>query len=121
MAQRDPLVEYQREGFIMFQAMMEAIREESIGFLFNLEVEVTPAEDVIVADAEGEHTEHHTPQIKAAGLQAPEKPAQLQYTAPSEDGSSQTRLETKSTGRSGNPAKAAAQDVGRRNNKKKRR
>ncbi|WP_458111416.1 preprotein translocase subunit SecA [Arthrobacter sp. R1-13] len=121
MAQRDPLVEYQREGFIMFQAMMEAIREESIGFLFNLEVEVTPAEDVVVADAEGEHTEHHTPQIKAAGLQAPEKPAQLQYTAPSEDGSSQTRMETKSTGRSGNPAKAAAQDVGRRNNKKKRR
>lgn len=121
MAQRDPLVEYQREGFIMFQAMMEAIREESIGFLFNLEVEVTPAEDVVVADAEGEHTEHHTPQIKAAGLQAPEKPAQLQYTAPSEDGSSQTRVETKSAGRSGNPAKAAAQDVGRRNNKKKRR
>lgn len=121
MAQRDPLVEYQREGFIMFQAMMEAIREESIGFLFNLEVEVTPAEDVVVADAEGEHTEHHTPQIKAAGLQAPEKPAQLQYTAPSEDGSSQTRVESRSTGRSGNPAKAAAQDVGRRSNKKKRR
>jgi preprotein translocase subunit SecA len=121
MAQRDPLVEYQREGFIMFQAMMEAIREESIGFLFNLEVEVTPAEDVVVADATGEHTEHHTPQIRAAGLQAPEKPAQLQYTAPSEDGSSQTRVESKSTGRSGNPAKAAAQDVGKRNTKKKRR
>ncbi|WP_247042574.1 preprotein translocase subunit SecA [Arthrobacter rhizosphaerae] len=121
MAQRDPLVEYQREGFIMFQAMMEAIREESIGFLFNLEVEVTPAEDVVVADADGEHTEHHTPQIKAAGLQAPEKPAQLQYTAPSEDGSSQTRVESKSTGRSGNPAKAAAQDIGRRSTKKKRR
>ncbi len=53
MAQRDPLVEYQREGFIMFQAMMEAIREESVGFLFNLEVEVTPAEDVVVADDAG--------------------------------------------------------------------
>ncbi len=88
MAQRDPLVEYQREGFIMFQAMMEAIREESVGFLFNLEVEVTPAEDVVVADAAGEHTEHHEPQIRAAGLEAPEKPAQLQYTAPGEDGAS---------------------------------
>ena len=40
MAQRDPLVEYQREGFAMFQNMMGAIREETVGFLFNLEVEV---------------------------------------------------------------------------------
>jgi preprotein translocase subunit SecA len=43
MAQRDPLVEYQREGYDMFAAMMEAIQEESVGFLFNLEVEVEPA------------------------------------------------------------------------------
>jgi preprotein translocase subunit SecA len=40
MAQRDPLVEYQREGFDMFTAMMDAIKEESVGFLFNLDVEV---------------------------------------------------------------------------------
>ncbi len=40
MGQRDPLVEYQREGFDMFAAMMEAIKEESVGFLFNLEVEL---------------------------------------------------------------------------------
>ena len=39
MAQRDPLVEYQREGFVMFQTMMEAIREESIRYLFNVEVQ----------------------------------------------------------------------------------
>lgn len=118
MAQRDPLVEYQREGFTMFQAMMEAIREESVGFLFNLEVEVTPAEDVVVADAAGAHTEHHEPQIHAAGLEAPEKPVQLQYTAPAEGGGTQTRIEGRATGRSGNPAKAASQD--RRDGKKKR-
>src|SRR6201999_4253862 len=40
MAQRDPLVEYQREGYAMFQAMMDAIKEESVGYLFNLKVEV---------------------------------------------------------------------------------
>ncbi len=40
MAQRDPLVEYQREGFDMFAAMMEAIKEESVGFIFNLDVQV---------------------------------------------------------------------------------
>ena len=37
-SQRDPLVEYQREGFDLFAAMMDAIKEESVGFLFNLEV-----------------------------------------------------------------------------------
>ena len=40
MAQRDPLVEYQREGFLLFEAMNEAIKEESVGYLFNVEVEV---------------------------------------------------------------------------------
>src|SRR5439155_19079502 len=43
-AQRDPLVEYQREGFDMFQQMLEGIKEEAVGFLFNLEVQVEGAE-----------------------------------------------------------------------------
>ena len=51
MGQRDPLVEYQREGFDMFTAMMEAIKEESVGFLFNVDVQVeqppAPAQDLI--------------------------------------------------------------------------
>src|SRR5689334_7639960 len=40
MAQRDPLVEYQREGYDLFNSMMEGIKEESVGNLFNLQVEV---------------------------------------------------------------------------------
>jgi len=40
MGQRDPLVEYQREGFDMFNQMMDAIKEESVGFLFNVEVQI---------------------------------------------------------------------------------
>ncbi len=43
MAQRDPLIEYQREGFELFNAMMESIKEETVGLLFNLEVTVEPA------------------------------------------------------------------------------
>jgi preprotein translocase subunit SecA len=39
MAQRDPLVEYQREGFDMFNAMLDSLKEEAVGFLFNLQVE----------------------------------------------------------------------------------
>ncbi len=42
MAQRDPLVEYQREGYLLFEAMMEGIKEESVAYLFS--VEVTAAE-----------------------------------------------------------------------------
>ena len=49
-SQRDPLVEYQREGFDMFAAMMNGIKEESVGFLFNLEVTVDEEDD----DDEGE-------------------------------------------------------------------
>jgi preprotein translocase subunit SecA len=79
MAQRDPLVEYQREGFAMYQQMMGAIREESVGFLFNLEVEVT--------QAAGEVTE-----VEAKGLApAANEQQRLSYSAPSDDGSVEVR------------------------------
>ncbi|HEX3778314.1 MAG TPA: preprotein translocase subunit SecA [Pseudonocardiaceae bacterium] len=53
MAQRDPLVEYQREGFDMFNAMLDALKEESIGFLFNLQIQVeAPPEAVQPAAGE---------------------------------------------------------------------
>ena len=42
-AQRDPLVEYQREGFDMFAQMLDGVKEEAVGFLFNLEVQVEEA------------------------------------------------------------------------------
>ncbi len=43
MAQRDPLVEYQREGFQLFGAMTDAIKEETVSYLYRLEVQVQPA------------------------------------------------------------------------------
>ena len=64
MAQRDPLVEYQREGYDMFAAMMEAIKEEIAGFVFNVDVTVeestpTPTQKDLrytSADETGVHT-----------------------------------------------------------------
>ncbi|MET8424289.1 preprotein translocase subunit SecA [Nocardia sp. NPDC004860] len=53
MAQRDPLVEYQREGFDMFAAMLDGLKEESVGFLFNLQVEVQQPQPVGVNVAAG--------------------------------------------------------------------
>jgi preprotein translocase subunit SecA len=49
MAQRDPLVEYQREGFQLFEAMNESIKEESVGYLFNVQVEVDQPEQAAPA------------------------------------------------------------------------
>ncbi len=51
MAQRDPLVEYQREGFDMFTAMLEGMKEESVGFLFNVTVEAVPAPQLAPVEA----------------------------------------------------------------------
>jgi preprotein translocase subunit SecA len=65
MAQRDPLVEYQREGYNMFNQMMGAIKEESIGFLFNLDVQVEP--------------------------QLPSAPSNLTFSAPDESGDTEVK------------------------------
>ena len=46
MAQRDPLIEYQREGFDMFTAMLDGIKEETVTLLFHVQVQVVPAEPV---------------------------------------------------------------------------
>ena len=71
MAQRDPLVEYQREGFDLFSAMMDAIKEEIAGFLFNIEVTVEAA----------------SKEVSGAGLEAkPLSSSGLQYTAADESG-----------------------------------
>ncbi|MGC9536340.1 preprotein translocase subunit SecA [Streptomyces sp. UG1] len=97
MAQKDPLVEYQREGFDMFTAMMEGIKEESVGYLFNLEVQVeqqveeVPVEDAKpVADLEKQDAvpaqAGARPEIRAKGLEAPRRPDRLHFTAPKVDG-----------------------------------
>jgi preprotein translocase subunit SecA len=76
MAQRDPLVEYQREGFALYQSMMGQIREESVGFLFNLEVEVTGGGEATAAE----------PTVAAKGLSGNAAPVdRLSYSAPNAD------------------------------------
>ena len=71
MAQRDPLVEYQREGYELFSAMMDGIKEELASLVFNVQVTV-----------EGDGSE-----VKAAGItEKPAESAALQYTAADETG-----------------------------------
>ncbi|MBB2909735.1 preprotein translocase subunit SecA [Streptosporangium becharense] len=86
MAQRDPLIEYQREGFDMFSQMLEGIKEESVGYLFNLEVEVQTNPIVEETETGEDAAIAETRSIIARGLRGPERPAELEYTAPGEGG-----------------------------------
>ncbi|MFI0486256.1 preprotein translocase subunit SecA [Actinomadura sp. 9N215] len=111
MAQRDPLVEYQREGYDMFNAMLDGIKEESVGYLFHLEVEVEeqPAAPAVgakpvsvaksatdtdteadagvdTAPADEIEEAEEAPAIKAKGLDEPKRPTKLEYSAPTVDG-----------------------------------
>ena len=108
MAQRDPLIEYQREGFDLFNAMMDAIKEETVGYLFNVEVQVKePASEeaaeaagvlvdatgsgagaaLAAAAADGAQATQRSaePEIVAPGL-GPSRPQHMEYSAPGEDG-----------------------------------
>jgi len=80
MAQRDPLVEYQREGYAMFQQMMGSIREETVGFLFNLEVEVNQSPGEV-----------ESPSVAAKGLDRSEADDALSFSAPSDAGGVEVR------------------------------
>ncbi|HEX5143722.1 MAG TPA: preprotein translocase subunit SecA [Mycobacterium sp.] len=104
MAQRDPLVEYQREGFDMFSGMLDGLKEESVGFLFNVQVEAAPAPavapvappqglaDLAAAQSSGgsadaqESGRHAAPALRAKGIDDEAAPA-LTYSGPAEDGS----------------------------------
>lgn len=75
MAQRDPLVEYQREGYDMYQSMLDAVREETVTYLYNLDL-----------------SKQRT-QASAVRLAEPSRPKFLQYSAPDEDGHAQVHVE----------------------------
>jgi preprotein translocase subunit SecA len=116
MAQRDPLVEYQREGFDMFTAMLDGMKEESVGFLFNVTVETVPApqaapveepeglkefattaaanggtgqQDGATSAAPTAAREEVPSTLRAKGIEN-DSPA-LTYSGPSEDGSAQVQ------------------------------
>jgi len=98
-SQKDPLVEYQREGYELFNAMMDGIKEESVGYLFHVEVHVdqnAPVDGEIVrvdgdvdepaaALESGSAESESALAITAKGL-GPARPTKLEYSAPSIDG-----------------------------------
>lgn len=94
-AQKDPLVEYQTEGYELFVAMMESLKEEVVGFLFNVQVTVNVDEDEDEIDEED---------IVIPGA-APTQLKNVTYSAPSESGSTSSRA--------GNSPTSTKESVGR--------
>ena len=52
MGQRDPLVEYQREGYQMYNSMIEAIKEETVQLLFHIDIKQVATTDEAVDEVE---------------------------------------------------------------------
>ncbi|MFN8128663.1 MAG: preprotein translocase subunit SecA [Candidatus Nanopelagicales bacterium] len=73
MAQRDPLVEYQKEGYDLFVAMMNGIKEETVGYMFH--VQPNGGEESEEQDGEEE------PRISLGE----DRPQQVQYSSPTLD------------------------------------
>lgn len=126
MAQRDPLVEYQREGFQLWQAMNEAVKEESVGLLFHVDVHVDEAQQAPAVqpvhvsqmlggmaggggaatdEAPAEATEDREPaaedaphvEVSGVGVGRPRIGA-LHYSAPTETGEVEVRDDRAGTG-----------------------
>ena len=112
VAQKDPVVEYQREGFDMFNGMLDAMKEEAVGFLFNVTVEAVPATPAAqvapVAAPTGlaefaaagrgagaggwrrdQGAQRRLRRLRAKGIDDDAPP--LTYTGPSEDGSAEVQ------------------------------
>ena len=114
VAQKDPVVEYQREGFDMFNGMLDAMKEEAVGFLFNVTVEAVPAAPAaqvapvdtptglaeFAAEAAAQAQEggvatkerQQAPALRAKGID--DDAPQLTYTGPSEDGSAEVQRQS---------------------------
>ncbi|MET0700208.1 MAG: preprotein translocase subunit SecA [Mycobacterium sp.] len=113
MAQRDPVVEYQREGYDMFTGMLDGLKEESVGFLFNVQVEAAPPTPAVgqIAAPEGleqfaaaaaaagaqaavkdrKPARHAAPALRAKGIEDDDSDKALTFTGPSEDGDAQVQ------------------------------
>ncbi|MEE1296707.1 MAG: preprotein translocase subunit SecA, partial [Bifidobacterium sp.] len=122
MGQRDPLVEYQREGYQMYNSMIEAIKEESIQLLFNIDIDsvaqtqdhedqrqdesddqAVDAEEVKLGDATTEQVDDQDELDDDLSLTEPEEPAKVNDTIDEELTAEQDELNGETTKEAGEP------------------
>ncbi|MDO5700722.1 MAG: preprotein translocase subunit SecA [Bowdeniella nasicola] len=94
MAQRDPLVEYRKEGYDLFQSMEEAIKEDVVRYLFFLQVTSEEESEQATTDdatasgtkASGSKKKRKAAKASPLALKSPAKPTALTYSASSRAG-----------------------------------
>ncbi|MEO3859278.1 preprotein translocase subunit SecA [Acrocarpospora sp. B8E8] len=84
-AQKDPLIEYQREGYEMFAAMLDGIKEESVRWLFSVQIQVQE-NPISYEEGEGDAAVAEASSIISRALRRPSRPAEMIYSAPGESG-----------------------------------
>lgn len=97
MGQRDPLTEYQREGYQLFEAMTDSIKEQSIQVMYRVQKrERQPEQEQgVAATQEGPATQSGVPSTQRGAFGATATPGAamqanmgaLTYSGPSGDGS----------------------------------
>ena len=74
-AQKDPLNEYKREAFNLFEAMLERLRERVTSVLAHVELQMTPKEDALLPTGEQEMHETREDPAFAHADASPQQPA----------------------------------------------
>ncbi|HIV58984.1 MAG TPA: preprotein translocase subunit SecA [Candidatus Stackebrandtia faecavium] len=97
-AQRNPVTEYQREGYDMFNVMLDGIKEDTVQYLFNLEVQIKEEEEAAAEEGKGKSRKPRPSSssmttVTPRGIPEQPQPEKLQYSAPSIDGESGTSVE----------------------------
>ncbi|MBF8297709.1 MAG: secA [candidate division NC10 bacterium] len=119
--QKDPLIEYKREGFEMFEAMVERIRQQTIEYLYR--VQVAPADALPFDDAQGRPFDSAQGRPASTGLSTGFDEARVAPSAGGRDGDILGRPEARSQPRlaerslrptaSTAPIKIAGKKIGR--------
>jgi preprotein translocase subunit SecA len=112
MAQRDPLIEYQREGYDMFSAMSEGIKEETVGYLFNATVQAAPPAQPAPGVANGAAAQPSAAQPSAAQPAAAQPPAAAGHAPAQEAPAAGRRAKTPAQPQGGRHAAPAGDPTG---------
>ncbi|WP_234988171.1 preprotein translocase subunit SecA [Demequina sp. NBRC 110056] len=107
MGQRDPLIEYQREGFQLFEAMTDSIKEQSLQVLYRVEKKAKEPQAPGLTEASAAATAAAAPGGTVAGAGQPRRVMSntsatpgtmmqasmgaLTYSGPSDDGSGEVK------------------------------
>ena len=98
MGQRDPLTEYQREGYQLFEAMTDTIKEQSVQVLFRVEKRLVPADgEEAPAPVEQRAPVSTATSTGSSNTGMTMSMGALTYSGPSEDGSAATKKATAKT------------------------